>query len=150
MDASAGFAAKVIPAPVRPLASDKDTRERPVQVLLIEDDALLRMILTDTLNEAGMEVNGLANAEDALILLGAGQVPDVLVTDISLGKGLSGFDLADVARARHPEIGVILISGTVAEIERHPLRRRERFLEKPFAPAALAAAIRAAASKDQP
>ena len=94
-----------------------------MQVLLIEDDALLRMTLSDTLSEAGIEVNGLANAEDALILLGAGQVPDVLVTDISLGEGLSGFDLADVARARHPEVGVILISGTVAETEQHPLRR---------------------------
>ena len=118
-----------------------------MQVLLIEDDALLRMTLSDTLSEAGIEVNGLANAEDALILLGAGQVPDVLVTDISLGEGLSGFDLADVARARHPEVGVILISGTVAETEQHPLRRHERFLEKPFAPHALAEAIRQAASK---
>jgi DNA-binding NtrC family response regulator len=119
-----------------------------MRVLLIEDDALLRMVLSDRLAEEGIDVQGLANAEDALILLGAGQVPDVLVTDIRLGGGLSGFDLAEVARARHPEVGVILISGTQAEEMRHKLRRRELFLEKPFRPEALAAAIRQAAAKE--
>jgi DNA-binding NtrC family response regulator len=119
-----------------------------MRVLLIEDDALLRMVLADRLAEDGIDVHGLANAEDALILLGAGQVPDVLVTDIRLGGGLSGFDLAEVARARHPEVGVILISGAPTAEMRQRLRRREIFLAKPFQPEALAAAIRQAAAKE--
>ncbi|MBL6457477.1 response regulator [Belnapia sp. T6] len=119
-----------------------------MRVLLIEDDAILRMILADELGEEGIEVNGLANAEDALILLGAGQVPDVLVTDISLGGGLSGFDLAELARAKHPEVAVILISGTAPDPAQHPLRRREMFLAKPFLPSTLAAAIRKAGQKE--
>ena len=119
-----------------------------MRVLLIEDDAILRMTLADELGEEGIEVNGLANAEDALILLGAGQVPDVLVTDIRLGGGLSGFDLAEVARARHPEVGVILISGAPSEDMQHRLHRREIFLAKPFEPEALASAIRQAAAKE--
>ena len=119
-----------------------------MRVLLIEDDALLRMVLSDRLADEGIDVQGLANAEDALILLGAGQVPDGLVTDSRLGGGLSGFDLAEVARAKHPEVGVILISGTQLEDMRHRLQRREIFLEKPFQPEALAAAIRQAAAKE--
>ena len=119
-----------------------------MRVLLIEDDELVRSALSETLDGNGFEVDGLANAEDALILLGAGQVPDVLVTDIRLGGGLSGFDLAEVARAKHPEVGVILISGTHLEDMRHRLQRREIFLEKPFQPEALAAAIRQAAAKE--
>jgi DNA-binding response OmpR family regulator len=62
-----------------------------VRVLLIDDDALLRQTLGDTLAAEGIEVDGLADAEDALVLLGAGQVPDVLVADIDLGPGLSGW-----------------------------------------------------------
>jgi CheY-like chemotaxis protein len=58
-----------------------------VRVLLIDDDALVRETLVDTLAAEGIEVDGLANAEDALVLLGAGQVPDVLVADIDLGPG---------------------------------------------------------------
>jgi DNA-binding response OmpR family regulator len=117
-----------------------------MRVLLIEDDALVRQTLGDTLAEEGIEVDGLANAEDALVLLGAGQVPDVLVADIDLGPGLGGLDLAAIARERHPGIEVVLISGVRPDPNRQPLGRRERFLCKPFAPAALAEAIRGAAS----
>jgi CheY-like chemotaxis protein len=120
-----------------------------MQVLLIEDDALLRSTLADTLGAEGIDVSGLANAEDALILLGAGQVPDVLVADIDLGDGLNGYDLADVARSRHPDIEVILISGMTPDACLRPLRHHERFLRKPFSPATLAAAIREIASAGQ-
>jgi CheY-like chemotaxis protein len=113
-----------------------------MRVLLIEDDDLVRMMLSETLGSDGIEVDGLANGEDALILLGAGQVPDVLVTDIDLGPGINGFDLADIARSRHPDVEVILISGLAPQAEERSLRRHERFLRKPFAPADLAAAIR--------
>ena len=115
-----------------------------MHVLLVEDDALLRLALTDTLDAEGIQVSGLANAEDALILLGAGQIPDVLVTDIGLGHGLNGFDLADMARSRHPAVEVILISGAVPDGRARPLRQHERFLQKPFDTATLSAAIRAA------
>jgi DNA-binding NtrC family response regulator len=117
-----------------------------MRVLLIDDDAAIRETLAETLGEEGIEVDGLANAEDALILLGSGQVPDVLVADIELGMGLSGLDLAAIARERHPEVEVILISGSAPAAARPVLQRRERFLEKPFAPATLAEAIRAAVS----
>ena len=120
-----------------------------MRVLLIDDDALVRQSLADTLESEGIEVDGLASAEDALVLLGAGQVPDVLVTDIDLGPGLSGLDLIAIARERHPEVEVVLISGLSDPGERHALGRRERFLRKPFAPAVLVEAIRDAAASAQ-
>ena len=119
-----------------------------MRVLLIDDDALVRRTLADTLADEGIEVDGLANAEDALVLLGAGQVPDVLVADIDLGAGLSGLDLAGIARERHPAVEVVLISGAVSPDPGHPGRGRgrERFLRKPFATATLAETVRAAAA----
>lgn len=118
-----------------------------MRVLLIEDDEIVRSALSETLDGNGFEVDGLANAEDALILLGAGQVPDVLVTDVNLGPGLDGFDLAELARARHPDVEVILISGTTPDLARRATGRRERFLQKPFAPEQLAAKIREAGAE---
>jgi YesN/AraC family two-component response regulator len=38
-------------------------------------------------------------------------MPDVLVADVALGPGLSGRDLAQIARERHPDVEVVLISG---------------------------------------
>ena len=117
-----------------------------MRVLLIEDDALVRQTLAETLADEGIEVDGLGNAEDALILLAAGQVPDVLVADIDLGAGLSGLDLASIARERHSRVEVVLFSGSQPDPGQRPLGRRERFVRKPFAPAALAEAIRGAAA----
>jgi FixJ family two-component response regulator len=64
----------------------------------------------------------------------------------SRGFGISGVDLAAIARERHPAIEVILISGIAPDHRQNPLSRRERFLQKPFAPAVLAEAIRSAAT----
>jgi DNA-binding NtrC family response regulator len=123
-----------------------------MRVLLIEDDPLVRSLLSETLGEEGIEVDGLSNAEDALILLGAGQVPDVLVADVNLGEGLNGLDLAEIARDRHPAVEVILISGNgpADPGTRRPPRPHERLLRKPFAPAALVDAIREAGGKASP
>lgn len=115
-------------------------------VLLIEDDQDARTSLVELLGEQGIEADGLANAEDALVLLGAGQVPDVLVTDIDLGPGLDGVDLAEMAQARHPDVGIVFISGEPHDAHGHRLGRHERFLQKPFRTSDLAAAIRDAAA----
>jgi CheY-like chemotaxis protein len=118
-----------------------------MRVLLIEDDALVRATLADWMSDDGIDVDGLASAEDALVLLGAGQVPDVLVTDINLGHGLDGLDLADVARARHPDIEVVYISGRPFNMHGRELGPHESFIAKPFTVAQLMLAIRNAAGR---
>jgi DNA-binding response OmpR family regulator len=113
-----------------------------MRVLLIEDDEQVRTFLSDALTDEGFDVDSLANAEDALVLLGAGQVPDVLVTDIHLGPGLDGIDLADVARVKHPDVGVVFISGESCGAQGHRLGVHERFLRKPFSSSSLTEVIR--------
>ena len=116
-----------------------------MQVLLIEDDHHVRTNLVELLSMHGIEVDGLANAEDAIVLIGAGQVPDVLVTDINLGQGLDGVGLAEMAQSKHPDVGIVFISGDAYDEHRHRLGEHERFLQKPFQASDLAAAIRGAA-----
>jgi CheY-like chemotaxis protein len=118
-----------------------------MHVMLIEDDPLVREMVLDSLADDGMTVEGLASAEDALVLLGAGQVPDVLVADIDLGAGLTGIDLAAIARERHPEIAVVLISGALPPEKARAVGRRDRLLRKPFPPERLGQVIREAAAE---
>lgn len=111
-----------------------------MDILLVEDDELVRDCLHEALEEAGLIVTDRACAEDALELLYAEGAPCVLVTDINLGPGMDGLAFAAAARRRYPALSVIYISG------RHPrlakLDCHERFLPKPFAAALLVRTIR--------
>ncbi len=119
-----------------------------MHIMLIDDDALVREMVLEGLSEEGFLVEGIASAEDALVLLSAGQVPDVIVADVNLGLGLSGADLAAIARERHPEVALLLISGEaqVGSFADASTSWDRHFLSKPFSAEALSRAIRAAAA----
>ncbi len=71
-----------------------------MRVLVVEDEALIRMLVCDLLEEAGFACAETADAAEALALLDAGLCkPEVLVTDYNLGPGLDGKALARGAAA---------------------------------------------------
>ena len=108
-------------------------------VLLVEDDALVRECLREVLDELGGQVSDAASAAEALEWIAAEGVPDVLVTDLQLGPGLSGLALIAAARQRWPGVRAVLISGT--DVEEPALDPGDRFLRKPFDVDALARAV---------
>ena len=109
-----------------------------MDVLLVEDDALIRELLGDALSAAGFDTVGSATAEAALELLGR-DVPDVVVTDINLGAGMDGLALGRAMRERMPQLPLVYISGRYSSLE--GLDERERFLSKPFSSRVLLKAI---------
>jgi two-component system, chemotaxis family, sensor kinase CheA len=70
---------------------------RQRSVLLVDDSAFFRNMLTPVLKAAGYEVTTASGAEDALALLNKGRRFDVILTDIEM-PGMSGFDLAQQVR----------------------------------------------------
>jgi two-component system, OmpR family, response regulator len=100
-----------------------------VDVLLVEDDELIRDILGEALDDAGLDTVRSPSAEDALVQMGA-DAPRVMVTDINLGAGMDGLALGREARQRFPDLPIVYISGRYAEVS--GLRKDERFLPKPF------------------
>ena len=80
---------------------------RPV-LLLVEDDALVRLVTADLLSELGYAVREAESAEDALRVLD--EAVEVLVTDIGLPDA-DGRALAREARGRVPSIAVVIASG---------------------------------------
>ena len=82
----------------------REIEPRSLRVLLVEDDAMIRMSTTDMLATLGHKVEEAASAHGALELLENGTF-DVLLTDVGL-PGMSGSELADqaikgAASARH-------------------------------------------------
>ncbi len=110
-----------------------------MDILLVEDDDLVRDCLFEALHEAGLLIEGSGSAEDALALLNADEPPDVVVTDINLGSGMDGLAFARAARKVCPGLPVVYISGRYAEL--NGMNENERFLPKPFTTPALLQAI---------
>lgn len=101
-------------------------------LLLVEDDMLVRLTVALMLEDDGFQVVEAGTAEDALQLVQAGLDAPVMVTDVDLGAGRNGMELADQMRLLRPDIGVIFITGRPASLAQRPLGPREVVLPKPF------------------
>ena len=78
-------------------------------------------------------------AEDAeLIIASTGTELQALITDQHLAGAMSGAQLAQYARRRHPHMNIIIMSGRT--VERIPVNTT--FLQKPFTAAQLLEAVR--------
>jgi DNA-binding response OmpR family regulator len=80
------------------------------RVLVVEDEALVRMLVVQTLEEAGFAVSEAAEAQGALEALRRDDDIRLIVTDVGL-PGLNGRRLADEARARRPDMKVLFMTG---------------------------------------
>lgn len=78
-------------------------------ILLVEDDDLVRDMLTQMLQRATHNVMSAANGEEATECLKK-VTPDIMVTDIIMPKK-SGITLISEVRNRHPNLEIIAISG---------------------------------------
>ena len=79
-------------------------------VLVVEDEALVRMLVVQTLEEAGFTVREAAEAQAALEVLRTDHGIRLMVTDVGL-PGLNGRRLADAARAQRPDMKVLFMTG---------------------------------------
>ena len=79
-------------------------------VLLIEDDSFIRTTLSELIHQKGFNLVGsVDNAEEALILQQLHK-PEVLVTDLDLGAGPSGLDIARAMRKKNHKLGIVFLT----------------------------------------
>ncbi|NUO72826.1 MAG: response regulator [Frateuria sp.] len=119
-------------------AEPPEPRPGHLVVLLVEDDALIRMDAAEMLRELGHEVLEVEYGPDALAAL-QGRHVDVLVTDVGL-PGMSGIELARRVRQLRPGIGLIFATGDT-ELEGKEACRDAVFLCKPYDAASLARSV---------
>jgi CheY-like chemotaxis protein len=112
-------------------------------VLLVEDEPSVRMLIAEVLNELGYASIEAPDAESALPLLASNTRLDLMITDVGL-PGLSGRQLADIAREHRPDLKVLFVTG-YAE---HAAKRADflapgmQMVTKPFSLEAVAVTIR--------
>jgi CheY-like chemotaxis protein len=83
------------------------------RVLLIDDEPLIRKVISGYLVAAGYVVRTAVDGLDALGKLRGG-LPDLIISDLNMPR-MSGIELLHIVRKRFPQIPVIAISGLVAD-----------------------------------
>lgn len=84
--------------------------EKP-SVLVVDDEAIIRIMLVDLLEDAGMTVYEAGTVDEALQVLEAAPEVRVVLTDIEMPGRLNGIDLAHLTRERWPHIDMLVMSG---------------------------------------
>jgi CheY-like chemotaxis protein len=106
-------------------------------VLVVEDEALVRMTLVDVLDDAGFDVIEAVHADDALQVLQSTPGIQAVVTDVEMPRGsINGFELARRVRADRRDIGILIVSGRVAPKQKE-LPEGALFIGKPVDPETL-------------
>jgi DNA-binding response OmpR family regulator len=110
-------------------ASNTAASPRVRAILVVEDEVLIRLVLADTLRDAGYAVVEAANGDEALAVLTSSTMPG----------SLDGVGLGRYVRSTRPGLKVIIVSGRTAPTA--TVDAADAFLSKPYEPAHLLAAI---------
>lgn len=102
-------------------------------ILLVEDEAEIRLMLAEVLMDAGHVVVEADNGDSAALLLDTRTDFDVLVTDINMPGHLDGIGLAKRFRELHVHRPILYVTGRPDALRKTRLRpNREAALFKPY------------------
>jgi two-component sensor histidine kinase len=93
-----------------------DSTEVP-NVLIVEDEMMLRMRAVDIVEDAGFHCVEAVNADEAMAILETRSDISLLFTDIQMPGSMDGLKLAHTVHNRWPNIKIILVSGQVKPTE---------------------------------
>ncbi len=85
----------------------------PANILVVEDEMVLRMRAVDIVEDAGFTAVEAVNADEALSILESRSDIALLFSDIKMPGSLDGLKLAHAVHARWPSIKIILVSGQI-------------------------------------
>jgi len=100
-------------------------------ILVVEDELLIRLMVSEELRDAGYDVIEAFNADEALAVLNTRGHIDLIFSDVRMPGPLDGIDLLALVKKAHPSLPVIITSANL-----HPdvaiTNGAARFLPKPY------------------
>ena len=116
------------------------------RILIAEDNDLVREHVISQLESLGYRVAAVRNGPEAIAALRESADVDLLLTDVVMPGGMSGFELADEARRLRPKLPVLFTSGYTegAVMQRGQLEAGMTLLQKPYRRQEIATKIRVA------
>jgi two-component system cell cycle sensor histidine kinase/response regulator CckA len=128
--------------------TDAGRQREPGNIMLVEDEALVRMATAEVLHSAGYRTILASNAAEALeVCQGSDSQIDLLLTDVVM-PGMNGRDLASHFKKIYPRTRVLLMTGYVEQLSPHQPAENENLalskmcLAKPFSSRSLLNKVR--------
>lgn len=117
------------------------SKNSPIPVLVVEDEPIVRLDLSDFLVDSGFDVLEVGNADEAIEVLERRDDIRLIVTDVDMPGSMDGLKLARAVANRWPPIRIIVVSGhRLVEITDIP--DGSVFFSKPYHQPQLLASIR--------
>ncbi|HEY3111337.1 MAG TPA: PAS domain S-box protein [Chloroflexota bacterium] len=129
-------AAGLLAAERQPTGAAGQRRVR--RILAVDDEPSLRQLIPRLLGQDGHYVAVAASGEEALAYLereaAVGRPFDLVISDLGMGPGMNGWDLADQVRRRFPAVCFTLATGWGEQIDPETARERgvQAVLSKPY------------------
>ena len=115
------------------------------RVLFVDDNFICNMETCDFLRDSGFNTLSVYCASAAFEIINRCERLSGLVTDIDLGPGADGFEVARRARAAYPNIPVVYISGAAWPRQAAESVEGSQFISKPYHPRQIVEALDRAA-----
>lgn len=113
-------------------------------VLVVEDEAIIRMMLVDELEDAGVAVIEAEGADAAVAIMSNGATIRVVVTDVRMPGSMDGLGLATWMRDQAPSVPIIITSGFAIEPDCEAINPAiMHIVPKPYKPADVASLVSA-------
>jgi CheY-like chemotaxis protein len=111
-------------------------------ILIVEDEAVLRLMAVGLVEDAGCLPIVANNADEAIAILEERPDIDLLFTDIHMPGSMDGLKLAHAVRHRWPPLKIIIVSGRT-RLSENEMPTNCRFFPKPYRADHLVAELRA-------
>lgn len=112
------------------------------RVLLVEDEFLIRLTLADALVDDGFDVVEAETGDEGLAVFAGSDGFALIITDIQLPGTLNGLQLGEAARARHPGLPILFMTGRPELFGQRSASAPEAVVGKPYLPSEICQAAR--------
>ena len=108
--------------------------QQTIRILVVEDEQQLARMASLVLNQRGHQAVVANTGEQAVAFLEKEPAFDLVISDLGLGPGRNGWDLAETVRHRWPDTRFVLVTGWGAAIDLAEARARgvDRVIAKPY------------------
>lgn len=101
------------------------------RILLADDSVTIHKVVELTFLDEDYAVEAVSNGDEAIAKLG-GEAPDLVIADVHMPPGPSGYEVCDKVREMHPGVPVLLLAGAFEAFDEKRAGAADAYLKKPF------------------